>query len=236
MTLPALRTTQRQQHAVTPRLQHAVRLLQLSSLDFAQEVHEAMGRNPFLEIEEPAPDASHGDDAGPDSAVDLNAGDSDAPIGDSPYERDSWQQSSSSVRTQGSENDIGALDLIAAEIGLRAHLHTQINVLPLSPRDHALACAIVESLDDDGYLRTPLEELGATSGMLPEVDETEMLIALKRVQSLDPCGVGARNVSECLQLQVSTIETVTNARRRVASSPITSIAWPSTTSTAWLAC
>ena len=206
MTFPALRTTQRQQHAVTPRLQHAVRLLQLSSLDFAQEVHEAMGRNPFLEIEEPTQDASHGDDAGPGNAVDLNAGDSDTSIGDSPYERDSWQQSSSSVRTKGSESDIGALDLIAAEIGLRPHLHTQINVLPLSARDHALACAIVESLDDDGYLRTPLEELGATSGMLPEVEEAEMLIALKRVQSLDPCGVGARNVSECLQLQVSTIE------------------------------
>ncbi|MEO8526588.1 MAG: RNA polymerase factor sigma-54 [Caldimonas sp.] len=206
MTFPALRTTQRLQHAVTPRLQHAVRLLQLSSLDFAQEVHEAMGRNPFLEIEDPAPDTHHADETGSDPAVDLVTGYSDAPISDSSYERDSWQQSSSSVRTQGSESDVGALDLIAAEIGLRAHLHTQINVLSLSPRDHALACAIIESLDDDGYLRTDLEEIVATSGMLPEVEEAEMLIALKRVQSLDPCGVAARNVSECLQLQVGTIE------------------------------
>ena len=206
MTFPALRTSQRQQHTVTPRLQHAVRLLQLSSLDFAQEVQEAMGRNPFLEIEEPAPDAPAGDDGMAGPAVELHAGDADSAISDSPYERDSWQQSSSSVRTQGSEGELGALELIAAEVGLRSHLHTQINVLPLSPRDHALACAIVESLDDDGYLRTPLDELAATSGMLPEVDESEMLIALKRVQSLDPCGVGARNVSECLQLQVDTIE------------------------------
>ncbi len=52
MNFPALRTTQKQQHTVTPRLQHAVRLLQLSSLDFAQEVHDAMGRNPFLEVED----------------------------------------------------------------------------------------------------------------------------------------------------------------------------------------
>jgi len=51
MTSPSLQTSQRQQHTVTPRLQHAVRLLQLSSLDFAQEVHDAMGKNPFLEVE-----------------------------------------------------------------------------------------------------------------------------------------------------------------------------------------
>ena len=206
MTFPALQTTQRQQHTVTPRLQHAVRLLQLSSLDFAQEVHDAMGRNPFLEIEESAHDGAAGDSATPGIEVDLKGGDFDAPAGDSQYERDSWQQSSSSVRTRGSESDIGALDLIAADIGLRQHLHSQINVLPLSQRDHALACAVVESLDDDGYLRTPLDELAATSGMEPEVEDAEMLIALKRVQSLDPCGVGARNVSECLQLQLVCIE------------------------------
>ena len=209
MTFPVLRTTQRQQHTVTPRLQHAVRLLQLSSLDFAQEVQDAMGRNPFLEIDESAREATPGDGAAPSLEVDLKAGDFEsalAPIGDSPYERDSWQQTSSSVRTRGSESDLGALDLIAADIGLRQHLHTQINVLPLSQRDHALACAIVESLDDDGYLRTSLEEIAATGGMLPEVEEAEMLIALKRVQSLDPCGIGARSVSECLQLQVASIE------------------------------
>jgi RNA polymerase sigma-54 factor len=209
MTFPALRTQQRQQHTVTPRLQHAVRLLQLSSLDFAQEVHEALGRNPFLEVDESAHEAAPADGLVPGIEVDLKAGDSEAsmaPIGDSPYERDSWQQSSSSVRTQGAESDISALDLIAADVGLRQHLHTQINVLPLSPRDHCLACAIVESLDDDGYLRTPLEEIAVSSGMDPEVDDEELLIALKRVQSLDPCGVGARNVSECLQLQVGEIE------------------------------
>ena len=49
--------------------------------------------------------------------------------------------------------------MIAADVGLRQHLHGQINVLPLEQRDHALACAIVESLDDDGYLRVELEEL-----------------------------------------------------------------------------
>src|SRR5204862_124717 len=83
------------------RLQHAVRLLQLSSLDFAQEVHDAMGRNPFLEVEDGGHDEPPAAAAGDGISVDLKTADGDAslsPIGDSPYERDSWQQSSSSVR------------------------------------------------------------------------------------------------------------------------------------------
>ena len=208
MNFPTLQARQRQQHTVTPRLQHAVRLLQLSSLDFAQEVQDAMGRNPFLEVEDSPPDAGrveigavNGD--GEPRGIDLEA---TAPISDAPYERENWQQSSSSVRQQGSDNDIGALDMIAADVGLRQHLHGQINVLPLEQRDHALACAIIESLDDDGYLRVELAELAETSGMSPAVEEIEMQIALKRVQSLDPPGVGARSVAECLLLQLPSIE------------------------------
>jgi RNA polymerase sigma-54 factor len=206
MNFPALRTSQRQQHTVTPRLQHAVRLLQLSSLDFAQEVHDAMGRNPFLEVEEAVPESPATEAVAGLGELDAKAGEMEGSIADSPYERDSWQQTSSSVRTQNGEGDFGMLDLIAADVGLRPSLRTQINVLPLSGRDHALACAIVESLDDDGYLRTPLDEIAALSGMTPEVESAEMLIALKRVQSLEPCGVGARNVAECLQLQLVDID------------------------------
>ncbi|MGZ5249144.1 MAG: RNA polymerase factor sigma-54 [Caldimonas sp.] len=219
MNFPALRTTQRQQHAVIPRLQHAVRLLQLSSLDFAQEVQEAMGRNPFLEVEEPSGDTTPADGVAASPEADFKFGDQESSVTDQPYERDSWQQTSSSVRTQGAEADVSALDLVAADVGLRQHLRTQISVLPLAQRDHALACAIVESLDDDGYLRTSLEDLAATSGMVPEVEEAEMLIALKRVQSLDPCGVGARNVSECLQLQLGCIddEAEREAARRIVT-------------------
>jgi RNA polymerase sigma-54 factor len=210
MSFPTLQTRQRQQHTVTPRLQHAVRLLQLSSLDFAQEVQEAMGRNPFLEVEDSPPDAgrvdvgpANGEGDGEARGIDLEA---TAPIADAPYERESWQQSSSSVRQSNTESDVAALDMIAADVGLRQHLHGQINVLPLNQRDHALACAIVESLDDDGYLRVDLDEIAATSGMNPAVETDEMQIALKLVQALDPPGVAARNVGECLLLQLPQIE------------------------------
>jgi RNA polymerase sigma-54 factor len=208
MSFPTLQARQRQQHTVTPRLQHAVRLLQLSSLDFAQEVQDAMGRNPFLEVEDSPHDAGRVDVGpagreGEPRGIDMEPM---SPIADAPYERDSWQQTSSSVRQANSDSDVGALDMIAADIGLRQHLHGQINVLPLDERDHALACAIIESLDDDGYLRVELEELAATAGMSPPVEAAEMQIALKRVQALDPPGVGARNVAECLLLQLPQVE------------------------------
>ena len=207
MNFPILQTRQRQQHTVTPRLQHAVRLLQLSSLDFAQEVHDAMGRNPFLEVEDSPHDAARADAPASNGDADPRGIDFEAmaPIADAPYERESWHQSSSSVRQQSGDGDLGALDMIPADVGLRQHLHGQIAVLPLSERDHALACAIVESLDDDGYLRVDLDELAATSGMAPAVEPVEMQIALKRVQSLDPLGVAARNVAECLTLQLPSI-------------------------------
>ena len=223
MTSASLQTSQRQQHTVTPRLQHAVRLLQLSSLDFAQEVHDAMGKNPFLEVEDPVAEPGAAAD-GRVAAAEAPAGnaESSAPIdvsdGDIGYERDNWQQPSGGMRNNGIESDIGALDLVAAEIGLRAHLRSQINVLPLSPRDHTLACMVIESLDDDGYLRTGLEELARWSDLEPPVDVSEMQIALKFVQSLDPCGVGARSVAECLQLQLGCIDDPTQrelARRIV---------------------
>ena len=223
MTMPTLRTTQRQQHTVTPRLQHAVRLLQLSSLDFAQEVQDAMGRNPFLESEDGMAGPLDGDDApalpakaegsmpfddGAGSNGDSLGGDhAHAPEGsggdDGADGRENWPSTAGQSRGDG---DLGALDLMAAAVGLRQHLRSQISVMTLSPRDHALGCAIVESLDDDGYLRTPLDELAATSGMSPAVDMAEMTIALKRVQALDPMGVAARSVCECLMLQLETIE------------------------------
>ena len=223
MTSAALQTGQRQQHTVTPRLQHAVRLLQLSSLDFAQEVHDAMGKNPFLEVEDGPVDPTQPVDGAPtpvdgvvaaaEAAVVADGGD-----GDMPYERENWQQAGPGLRNNNGESDIGALDLVAADVGLRPHLRSQINMLPLSTRDHALACAVVESLDDDGYLRTDLEELARLSDLEPAVELPEMQIALKLVQSLDPCGVGARSVSECLQLQLGCIDDPTQrelARRIV---------------------
>jgi len=207
MNAPTLRFEHRQNQTLTPRLQHAVRLLQLSSLDFAQEVHDAIGRNPFLEVDESMPDAESVE-AKSTAADGIDGRIADAHDStDDGWGRDAWQQSSTSVRANGSADaDLNAMEMLPASRSLHEHLRSQANMLSLSARDHVLVCAVVESLDDDGYLRLGLDELAELAELDPAVDACEMNTALKLVQSLDPCGVGARDVAECLLLQLPSAE------------------------------
>lgn len=189
------RADHRQQQAMSPRLQHAVRLLTLSSTDFAQAVHQAIGENPFLEIEE-------GEEDGRERSSEPAADDGDT--GDS--DREVWQADGPASSRRGDADDLSALDHVAMESSLAAHLNAQLSLQPLPQRDLLLARAIVESLDDDGYLRTELEELLSICDLQPAVSMDELALALQRVQMLEPAGVGARSVAECLRLQLPVIE------------------------------
>lgn len=214
-----VRTDQRQTQTLSPRLQHAVRLLQMSSLDFGTVVRDVLGRNPFLEAEDDdAPEERAADDApqsalgevydGPQETDEMSGGepmqDEHAHAGES--DRDLWLADGMSPSRASHDGDVSALDFMVAETSLTAHLHLQLGTLPLSERDRALAGALVESLDDDGYLRTPLCDLREVAGVQPVASLEEMQVALKRVQALDPAGVGARDVAECLMLQMAQIE------------------------------
>lgn len=225
-----LRVDHRQTLTLSPRLQHAVRLLQMSSLDFAATLRDALGRNPFLEAEEgdggdvlegqqptmsvldgetlPAPldepGAQHDTPMAP-ADVELAPGAIDGAGSLDGSDRDLWTADSGSGLRRAEDSELGALDLMAVETPLNAHLHTQLNVLPLPARDLLLARAVVESLDDDGYLRMPLQDLIGVTGLDPAPDLQELQIALKRVQALEPAGVGARDVGECLLLQLPAI-------------------------------
>jgi RNA polymerase sigma-54 factor len=200
-------------------LQHAVRLLQLSSLDFAQEVQQAMDGNPFLEDEnetsEDLPADSH-----------AAAEDDDISVSSAPWEQESWTVRAGDTAAPRGDSDVSAIDLVPQSISLRQHLHGQINVMPLSPRDHALAAMVIESLDDDGYLRQPLDELQAFAELEPATEAVELKVALKRVQSLDPLGVGARDLGECLLLQTASIEDAGERElaRRVLAQPLQRLA------------
>ena len=216
MTTMTVRAEQRQQQTLSPRLQHAVRLLQLSSLDFAQEVHDALGKNPFLEGEDVDLDPASGAAAVPlaagtvadatvaDDADAAGAGNADLDNG-SDGERDSWQADSYGSQRRGEDGEMSVMDTMAVETSLTAHLHGQLNVLSLPQREVVLAKVIVESLDDDGYLRADMAELLSIAELDPMPTEEEMQIAIGRVQALDPSGVGARSVGECLLLQLDDI-------------------------------
>ena len=230
MTLMSQRNEQRQSQTLSPRLQHAVRLLQMSSMDFATMVRDTLGSNPFLEID--GDDAEHDGvddernteaddgiddrdderthertDERTDDGFDLTAGDAsdrDLWLADSGAGSGAGNGADSGTRS-GEDGEISALDMVAVETPLNNHLHNQLNLLQLTSRDLQLARTIVESLDDDGYLRTPLAELSAVAGLKPAPLLEEMQIALRRVQSLEPLGVAARDVGECLRLQLSAI-------------------------------
>ncbi|HXD06413.1 MAG TPA: RNA polymerase factor sigma-54 [Burkholderiaceae bacterium] len=211
----SLHAEHRQQQTLSPRLQQAVRLLQLSSLDFAQEVHDALGKNPFLEAEEvdpesPQPPAESAQPAGLDAPAQSAEPEAGAlgemsSAADYEGERDSWQADGYPGLRRSGDGDTSAMDMMAVESSLSAHLHGQLNVLPLSMRDLVLAKTVVESLDDDGYLRSDLAELLEIAELDPAASMEEMQIALRRVQSLEPAGVAARSVAECLLLQLDEI-------------------------------
>ncbi len=226
----SIKTAHKQQQTLTPRLQHAVRLLQLSSLDFAQEVQSVLDKNPFLEVAEddeaglaptgpaqtaiePAapieslegfqtPATLPGDEAplSPASDADATMGDEAAGAIDD-FEREPWQSSSTSSRPSG-DGETSIIDLMADHASLRQHLHTQLHVMHLCERDLLVASVIVESLDDDGYLREDLDALRSLCDLDPPPDMTDMLRGLQHVQMLEPAGVGARSVAETLLIQL----------------------------------
>jgi len=200
----AFRAEQRQQQSLSPKLQHAVRLLQLSSLDFAQAVHQALGKNPFLELAETDEDGAVGEttapvlpDAKAQAANDGDAGESD---------REVWQADGFSSGQRIGSDEPGALERVPVAASLAAHLHAQLALQPLPRREELLARVIVESLDDDGYLRSGLDELLGLAELEPAATRADMERALEQVQALEPAGVAARSVAECLRLQLPAIE------------------------------
>jgi len=219
MSAMALHADQRQQQTLSPRLQHAVKLLQLSSLEFAQEVNQLLDSNPFLESEEAATETET------DATDDAQA----EPLDDAEDERDLWQGEgvpSGPTGGAGEGGDIGALDLIAMPGSLAQHLHGQLGVLSLPARDALLASALVDSLDDDGYLRSELSELTAVTALSPPALREELQIALCRVQSMDPPGVAARNLAECLLLQLPALADAAQRAlaRRIVSEQLPALA------------
>lgn len=213
-----LRADIRSAQTLSPRLQRAVQLLQMSSLDFAALVRQKLGENPFLESEDDSEheeaeavsdfgteaDADDGNaaavtDAVTDAVPEAEAWDSVQAAAED--DRELWLNDGAGLQRQASEGELSAMEMSASDSTLAEHLYGQLKLMSLTPRDLDLARAVVESLDDDGYLRTPLPEIGALVPCEPRASEDEMRVVLKLVQSLEPVGVAARGVGECLWLQ-----------------------------------
>ena len=187
-----------QQLKMTPQLQQAIRLLQLSTADLSLEIQEALDSNMMLEIEEI-------DNAGAEELVNtrgeynrpgIEVKASQSTEGGDRYDDRAFSFTSSNDLYSFKEPDLGSL---------KAHLLWQLNVLNLSDSDYAIAISIIDAIDTDGRLRCSLKEIKDTlNGSLeltPEIDEVSLV--LKTIQGFDPPGVGARDLSECLLLQLA---------------------------------
>ena len=200
---------------LTPQLQQSIRLLQLSTLELNQELERFLQENPLLERDEGngdqalVPPGANGDSAPAERSEDA------APVNDEgPAQSDSDTFTSAQETSYGSatreDGDDDDYPQVAAEKPtLRDHLISQLSLTKLSERDRTLVTLLIETLDEDGYLSQDLAEIEA---MLPEeldVELDDLQIALKHLQHFDPTGVGARNLGECLALQLTALPEAT---------------------------
>ncbi len=195
-----------QQITMTPQLQQAIRLLQLSSLDLRQEILDAIESNPLLELDE---DYSPMEVTGEPSSAD--APDNDDTESSETIETD-WENLTAEPSFGQSSNSYDSAweDNRAIPSGLYEHLLWQLNLTPMSDADRSIAWVIIEALDDNGYLHTTIPDIRDTvrrewSHELPDPDfpeDDEVLAVLHRVQQFDPPGVAARDLTECLSIQL----------------------------------
>jgi RNA polymerase sigma-54 factor len=127
-----------------------------------------------------------------------------------------WSFDDVARTSKAPEDDDARPQLEAHETTLREHLMEQMRVTVREPRDRALIELIIDALDDNGYLEEPLEEIHARLPEELEIDIEELAVALKLLQSFEPAGVGARNASECLAIQIRRMPKVAMVTRRRA--------------------
>ena len=235
-----------QQLTMTPQLQQAIRLLQLSTLDLQQEIQEALESNPMLEL--------HDDDSGNSNEQNYETSDNNAnenrsdqkedsfndttntpaekpePTNPAEMSSDEWSDSipddlpvdtvwediypnNTPSSGSASEDDLGSFESrnSVAE-SLNDHLQWQLNLTPMSDRDRHIALSIIDSTNLDGYLTASIEDIH--QDLFSEEDEDpleldEVQAVLKRIQHFDPPGVFAKDLPDCLLLQLKQLPTDT---------------------------
>ncbi len=189
--------------ALTPQLQQSIRLLQLSTLELDQELEQILMQNPMLEREEPG--------------MDPGAAPFTPPAGDAPVDlheeslpdwgqAEAWNpEETPSFQWQDNADEPETFQQPSNPITLVDHLTTQLRLMPLGERDRQLISLLIAHLDESGYLQSPLEEILSSTDPALAIEPDELQVALRLLQSLDPVGVGARDLAECLMLQLTAL-------------------------------
>ncbi len=220
---PALQLKLSQHLALTPQLQQSIKLLQLSTVEMQQEIERYLLENPMLERDDDGPAESFSTaqqfDAPRSEATERTESSEreerdarddrelTAPSSPADVDDDRWASDAGTFTGAGrdDEDDNDSQDIHGGTPSLRDHLNSQMGVTQLSERDRSLVRFLIEALDDDGYLSSPLEELWETLPPEYEIELEELEIALRHIQSFDPTGIGARSPQECLALQLKAL-------------------------------
>jgi len=195
---------------LTPQLQQSIRLLQLSTLELNQELEQMLQDNPLLERVDNLDDGEthiNGSDAELRSEAPAETGSvADSTTEPEPEPREltdtDWESEGNYGAPDDDDEDREYQQPSTETTSLRDHLVWQLNLTPLPERDKRLVLLLIDALDEGGYLSQNLQDI---VDMLPpelEIELDDLQIALKHLQNLEPTGVGARSLSECLTLQL----------------------------------
>ena len=204
---PRLQTSLGQHLVMTPQLRQAIRLLQMSTAELELEITQAVETNPLLDWAE--------GDAPPDDRTEQDTPPEESHEPDEANQVDDWStedgpwsagNGASSGGSFDDDDNGSAAERVAEPETLRDHLLWQLHLSHLSLRDRGIGAALIDALDDDGYLRIALAEI--VEGLEPEImgaDESEILTVLHQLQRFDPVGIAARSLGECLHLQLAVL-------------------------------
>ena len=201
---------------MTPQLQQAIRLLQLSSLELQTEIQDALESNMMLELAEDEATPTNGAEG--NDELELKHAETNSELAEINNDIDSdnipedlpvdsgWEDIYDGAASYGRSLEPGELLNLefqdTQEQTLREHLMWQLNLTPTSETDKVIAMAIIDALDDDGYLTCTTADILQALGNDMEIELEEVDAVLRMIQAMDPTGVAARDLGECLTLQL----------------------------------
>ncbi|HAV8226645.1 TPA: RNA polymerase factor sigma-54 [Escherichia coli] len=200
-----------QQLAMTPQLQQAIRLLQLSTLELQQELQQALESNPLLEQIDTHEEIDTRETQDSETLDTADALEQKEMPEELPLDA-SWDTIYTAGTPSGTSGDYidDELPVYQGETTqtLQDYLMWQVELTPFSNTDRAIATSIVDAVDETGYLTVPLEDILESIGD-EEIDIDEVEAVLKRIQRFDPVGVAAKDLRDCLLIQLSQFDKTT---------------------------
>jgi RNA polymerase sigma-54 factor len=228
MLKPALQLRLGQQLTMTPQLQQAIRLLQLPVMELQQQIREALEANVMLESEEeggPLDSGELGENGEApiptfESAAPTETRETAEPQAESEHEVDvvddsDWgdnQVTGPSETPWSGDGDQSQEFSDSSGETLHEHLMWQLEMSRLTEREMRIGAAVIDAINDDGYIIEPLDEIARNLQPEMVVSQDEVSAVLRHIQAMDPPGVGARSVSECIELQLRQVDPDTPGR------------------------